>query len=52
MEIIMICVECGGAQFQFLDLFAVFMALGGYLPLFIVVDLWLKVRSWGHKELK
>lgn len=48
----MICVECGEAQFQFLDLFAVFMALGGYLPLFILLDLWLKVRSWGCKVVK
>ena len=42
----MICVECGGPQFQILDLFAVFMAMGCYLPLFVGADLLLWGRGW------
>jgi len=44
------CYECGGAQFQFLDLFAAFMALGGYLPLFVGANLLLIARTWFNED--
>jgi len=46
----MICVECGGVQFQFLDVFAAFMALGCFLPLFVGVDLLLIARTWFNES--